>query len=250
MFSTRKLAILAAGMTALFGAGAAFAGTMVVRSTGPSAGAYPAGKQLASDGKIVLKAGDVVTVLDAGGTRVLKGPGAVAVAGSKVASGSGFAQLIANTGARQARTGATRSAVGGGAPRSPNVWYVDASRGGNQCLVDPAGVALWRPNNTAQGVVTVTRLADGKSVGVDFRAGQSVRPWPLAELPIAEGAQFKLDGAGAKAPVTVKATMVSLANPELDGVAAALLPKGCANQLDVLVEGSVQEGQQLASAAR
>jgi hypothetical protein len=248
MFSTKKISIFTGAAFAFFATSAAVAGPMVVRSTGPSAKAFPVGKPLATDAKLPLKAGDVVTVLDAGGTRVLKGPGTVAVSGSGAASGSGFSQLIANAGARQARTGATRSAIGGGPARSPNVWYVDASKGGAHCVSDASTVSLWRPDNSAAANIIVTGLAGGKSVVVDFRQGQSVRAWPIAELPITDGAQFKIEVPGAKAPVTVKAVKLGAAAEGLDGVATALLQKGCSNQMDVLVEGSTQE-MQVASAA-
>lgn len=249
LFSTRKLAAAAAATLALAGAGTALAGTMVVRSTGPSATAYPVGKQLATEGRITLKAGDAITVMDAGGTRVLRGPGTVAVAGSNAASGAGFAQLISNTGGRQARTGATRSAVGGGTPRSPNVWFVDASKGGTHCIADPANVTLWRPDNIAEGTVTVTRLSDNKSIDVAFRAGQASRSWPVADLPVVEGAQFRMVSPAAKAPVTVEVTVVGQPGDSLEGVAGSLLPKGCRNQMDVLVEGTMVE-QPAALAAR
>jgi hypothetical protein len=180
-------------------------------------------------------------VMDAGGTRVLRGPGTVAVAGSGAASGAGFAQLISNTGGRQARTGATRSAVGGGTPRSPNVWFIDASKGGTQCVADPASVTLWRPDNIAEGTVSVTRISDNKVVEVSFRAGQASRAWPIADLPVVEGAQFKLTSSGGKAAVTIKATLVGQAGDSLDGVAGSLLGKGCRNQMDVLVEGTLVE---------
>ena len=241
MFSTRKLTALAGAVIALAAADAALAGTMVIRSTGPSAASYPVGKTLAADAKLTLKPGDLITVLDASGTHVLKGPGQIAVAGSGAATGSGFTALLANAGARQSRTGATRSAVGGGPARSPNVWYVDASRGGMQCLADAGLTAIWRPDNAMEGSVTLTREGDGKSAVVDFRAGQSVRAWPVDELPVADGARFKIALTGAAVPVTVKVSMVSPANSELDGVASALLAKGCSNQIDVLVEGSKQE---------
>ena len=41
---------------------AAFAQAVVVRSTGPSAVAYPKGKRLPANASVVLKAGDVATV--------------------------------------------------------------------------------------------------------------------------------------------------------------------------------------------
>lgn len=48
---------------------------VVVSSSGPSASTYPAGKKLASDAKLALKAGDRVELLAADGVRTLTGPG-------------------------------------------------------------------------------------------------------------------------------------------------------------------------------
>lgn len=242
MVSTRTKIAICAAIAALFGASQAMAGPMVVRSTGPSAKTYPVGKSLPSDMKMTLKAGDLITVLDSGGTRVLKGPGVVAASGSSAASNTGFSQLIANTGAKQARTGATRAAIGGGAARSPNVWYVDATRAGTVCVSDPAALSLWRPDMTAATSIAITRLSDGKSVNLDYRAGQTVRAWPVAEMPAVEGAQYKIADAAAKAPATIKLTMVGASPANIEAAAASLLEKGCSSQMDVLVEGTMQAG--------
>jgi hypothetical protein len=243
LYSTKKLTALGVATISLFAASQAMAGSMVVRSSGPSAKAYPTGKALPSDSKLSLKPGDMITVLDSGGTRVLKGPGVVAVSGSAAASGTGFAQLLANTGARQSRTGATRSAIGGGLARSPNVWYVDATKNGNQCVTDPASLALWRPDNSKAGNISISSLNDGKSVTLDYRPGQDVRPWPVADMPVTEGAQFKITMADGKTPSTIKVVLSNAAPEGLDGVAASLLAKGCSNQMDVLVEGSMQANE-------
>ena len=71
-----RFARAALGAALLFGiGGTAMAQNMIVRSTGPSASSYPAGKKMANDAKITLKAQDQVTILTEAGTRVLKGPG-------------------------------------------------------------------------------------------------------------------------------------------------------------------------------
>jgi hypothetical protein len=236
--TTFKITLASAAMLA---AVPALANSIVVRSNGPSAGAYPPGKSLPANAQIALRAGDAVVVLDAGGTRVLKGPGTLAVSGSTATSGSGFASLIGNTGARQSRTGATRSAIGGGPARSPNVWYVDASKSGSMCVIDPATMSLWRPNDAEVGTLKVTRLSDNKSVNVDFRAGQSTRAWPTADLPVAEGVQYRIEGTGLKAPATIKTTVLGTFPVGLDGTAQTLLGKGCSNQVNLLVEASTQQ---------
>lgn len=225
---------------ALLSTAPVIAKTIVVRSNGPSAGAYPPGKSLAAEAKIGLRAGDVVVVLDSGGTRVLKGPGQIAVSGSSKASGSGLASLITNTGARQARTGATRSAIGGGPARSPNVWYVDSSKSGSMCVVDSASMSLWRPSDADAGTLKITRISDGKSVDLAYRAGQSTRAWPAADLPVAEGEQYRIEGESMQATI-IKTTMLDSSPDGLDGTALILLEKGCSNQVDLLIDASTEQ---------
>ena len=74
MFSVRTFTIgLALAGAAL--AGAAQAG-VVVSSSGPSKAQFPSGKKLDDNSSITLRDGHSVTVLTAGGTRVIKGAGA------------------------------------------------------------------------------------------------------------------------------------------------------------------------------
>ena len=69
-----RLLAAAAALTA-FAAVSASAAVLVVRSSGPSARGFPAGKALPDSEKLTLKANDVVVLLDSRGTRTLRGPG-------------------------------------------------------------------------------------------------------------------------------------------------------------------------------
>src|SRR5690606_41392132 len=72
---TARLGKAALGAILLGGvSGAAVAQNMVVRSTGPSAGSYPAGINLDANANLTLTSQDMVTVLGEGGTRVFTGP--------------------------------------------------------------------------------------------------------------------------------------------------------------------------------
>lgn len=219
------------------------ANSIVVRSNGPSAGIYPPGKTLTAGSKIALKAGDTVTVLDAGGTHVLLGPGTVAVSGSNQVAGSGISQLISNIGVRQSRTGATRGVNGVAIARSPNVWYIDASRSGMFCVIDPQKLALWRPNSSSAATFTIARKRDGKSATVAYRAGQSVAAWPTDDLLVAEGDQYQISSSEMVTTTAVKTTLIGTTPSGLDGTAAALLDKGCSNQVDLLADASMQTDQ-------
>ncbi len=247
MFSTKMALALSLGLMVTFGATHALANSVVVRSTGPSAKTYPPGKSLAANSALALKAGDMITILDNRGTRVLKGPGTISTGAAATTTGSAFNQLLRNTGVRQARTGATRgtgtiaATRNVGPPRSPNLWFVDYAKSGTMCVTNPAAVSIWRPSGTAMQSVTLTRVSDGKSAVVAFRAGQTVQAWPSTALPVVDGAEYRVSTAGA-ANQSIKMNMISAASAEPGQIATTLIEKGCTAQLDLMVEAGGTSG--------
>ena len=222
-----KFAALSAGLIAT----GAVAGTIVVRASGPSAALYPAGKAITA-ASVTLKPGDTLVVLDAKGTRTISGPGVRLVAGSSAAvAPSALGALIRSSGARQVRTGAVRGALGG-PTKSPNLWYVDSTRGGSMCIADAATTSVWRPDMTAPASYAIT--GGGKSAPLDFAPGQSVRPWP-AQLPLIAGARYRV-AAPTGAPVEIVIKSVVNFGDAPDSIGAALIANGCTRQLDQLVE--------------
>jgi hypothetical protein len=224
--SASKLAVLATGLIAT----GAMAGTIVVRATGPSAALYKPGTAITAT-SVTLKPGDTLVLLDAKGTRTLSGAGAHSLAsGSAAVAPSALGALIRSSGARQVRTGAVRGGLTGPA-KSPNLWYVDASRGGTVCVAE-TGTNVWRPDMTSAAAYSI--WSGGKSVPLDFAAGQSVRAWP-AELPLTVGAKYKI-AAPNGAPVEIIVQPVGMPGESADAVGATLIAKGCTRQLDQLVE--------------
>lgn len=215
----------------------ASAETMVVRATGPSASTYKPGSKLADGGALVLKAGDVVTLLDAKGTRTLHGPGSFGVtasASAAPANGVMLSALLDTKRVRRARTGAVRGSLGeapAAPPRRPNLWMVDVAQSGTLCIADPAAVRLWRAD--AAKAATVRISGEGIQATANFAAGESVAAWPAA-APVREGAAYRLsDGAHA---ADIRFALVGAVSPGLDGVASGLLAHQCTAQLDLLVE--------------
>lgn len=217
---------------------AAHAQAVVIRSTGPSATAYPMGRKLPAGAAVTLKAGDQVTVIDQAGSRVLSGPGNFRIdnAVNRDAAGgtnTALAALIARGGSRT-RTGAVRgdTEVPTEAVRPDNVWYIDVSRGGTVCIADPAQVVLWRPNRAETGNGTLYG-ADNTPAEVTFRAGSAIKLWPVATMPVVDGQTYRFTS-----PVgqTVKITTRLLVDVPEDpvAVAAMLADKGCSEQLEVL----------------
>jgi hypothetical protein len=210
--------------------GAASAATVVVSSSGPSARSYPAGKSLAAGSRIVLAAGDTLTVLDSRGTRTLRGPISTSAEATASAANPSFAALVATQNRRRARTGAIRGA--GEAARPANLWYVDMAAGGTVCVADPAAVQLWRPD--MQQATTVTVAGEGVSGAAAFPIGQNTTAWP-AGLPIAEGRSYTLSGGGLAKPTHLRFAMLSAPPSDPAAAYAALDAKGCAAQQQVLL---------------
>lgn len=219
----------------------AAAQSVVVRSTGPSAAQFPAGKRLAANAPVTLRAGDHVTVLDRSGTRVLNGPGAftldASVAHDQTAA-TRIAGLITRGAAPRTRTGAVRGApdaAPAGPARPESVWYIDTTRGGTWCVADPKALVLWRPNRAGDVTATLS-AARGTSASVAWRSGSALKLWPAA-MPVSDGATYTLTGAGSGAGSrTVFITRILPALPEGDFAATAgmLADAGCTAQLELL----------------
>lgn len=223
---------VAVAMTA---GGPAWADSLVVRSSGPSAGSYAPGKKLTDGGSLLLKVGDVVTLLDKKGTRTLRGPGRFGVTAAATAATPNvtLAALLDTKRVRRARTGAVRGAVGQ-APvvaKRPNLWLVDVAQPGALCVSDPATVRLWRADAVKPATVRVS--GPGIQGTVTFAANEAIAAWPVT-LPVKDGATYRIDGEGR--PTEIRFALLGAAEAGLDDTASALIAHGCQAQLDLLID--------------
>ncbi|HEV7660885.1 MAG TPA: hypothetical protein VGO55_13685 [Allosphingosinicella sp.] len=226
-------AILRRGLVAallLGGAASAAANVLVVRSTGPSARAYPAGRSLPDNTRIVLRAGDMVVILAGGGTRTFRGPGTFSPTGAQ-------GVRTADSGGRRARIGAVRSA--GIVPRGPTIWHVDVTQSGNFCLAGSSNVMLWRPDASAPTRLTIAGPAGAPRV-VPWPAGQPTRAWPRGTA-IASGATYSFSQPGVAVPTRITFRILNGPLNDVETVAGALIANGCEGQLDVLVESQPEQ---------
>lgn len=220
-------AIGAAAAVALLAAPAALAAApLVVRSAGPSAKSYPPGRAVGENVPVVLKAGDVVTVLAPSGARTLRGPGTFKVAGGGTAPAFNA----------RSRFSAMR---GDGVPPSPGLWDVDVSRGGNVCLSNPGQVVLWHPAPAADSTLQVIP-AGGAGQPVAWPAGRLVQRWPQ-QLPIADGSEYSLKWAGSGEPTRLRFKTLAAVGDDPTILAKALIDKGCQAQLDLLLKAAPEE---------
>ena len=224
-----------AAIVAVSVASAAIAGPMVIRASGPSAANFRPGTRLASDSAVALKAGDLLVVLDAQGTRSLQGPGSFRFDQAPAAQGSAvlaYASLLTQKTERRARIGAVRGVAPPAdlIPQPPGVWAIDASTSATVCVLDPAQVAIWRRDPMAAQTLTLTRSSDARTATIAFAAGQSLAEWPGALAP-ATAAKYVVSGGGAPVTLTVK----PIAAPEsVDQLGTLLFDNQCQSQLDRL----------------
>ncbi len=211
---------------------AAMAG-VVVKSTGPSATRYPVGTKLDDNASIALKEGDVVTVLTAEGTRVIKGAGTFRVGDRPQVAVDRFASLTRKRAATRVRTGAVRGDPEGN-PTNPSLWYVDVTRSGTVCLYDFATVRLWRPGSPGTSTYRMFNRENGAAVDVTFDDTVTVAALDPARLPIVEGAPYTITGPDNATSAQINFVLLDGEFEAPDALAEALIAKGCAVQLESL----------------
>lgn len=235
MFSAkvkRTIAAVALGAAALALPVAAMAG-VVVKSTGPSSTKYPVGTKLDDNASITLKPGDVITVLTAEGTRVIRGGGTFRVGDRPQVASDRFASLTRKRAATRVRTGAVRGDTDA-VPTNPNLWYVDVTRSGTICLYDLATVRLWRPATGAVETYSVVGDDGSSPVEVTFDDVAAVTPLDPARLPIVEGGHYMITAPDGTTSAHLNFVLLSEDVEAPDQLAEALITKGCSVQLETL----------------
>lgn len=220
---------------------AAASAGVVVKTSGPSAGTYPVGRQVEDSASITLRAGDKVTVLTDRGTRVMQGPGTFRVGEGATRSRAQFSNLTRRRAARQVRTGAVRGAGdGGGIPLSPNLWYVNVAAAGTMCLYDMSAVRLWRPDPAGAQTYQIKDQATQGSLDVNFVGTEAVRALDPNGIPLTDGGNYTITASavegGAASSVDVKFVTLTEEYPTADQLAQALIENGCTAQLGVLAD--------------
>ena len=226
-----KWVLAGCGLAMAMSAVAVNAAVLVVRSSGPSAKAYPAGKAVSEAQVLTLKANDVVTLLDSRGTRTLRGPGKFsATASASNTSTSAMAALTGQNTNRRSRVGAVRRPPSG-ATAGRNVWQADLSRSPETQPPNPADTRSQLKRQ--QGIRETTDIGSGKKATVSFPEGQRIAAWP-ADVPVASGGRYQI--AGGSDNVTYTARMIEPVPAGLEGLAQTFIRNDCQAQLDVLID--------------
>lgn len=249
---TTRIALAAIALAASTAfAGSACAQAVVVRATGPSMAKYPKGTKLGAGATVSLQDGDVLTILDRVGTRVIKGRGSYAI-DSQVLRDRGMVNVLSRTlsNPRTLRAGAVRGAIPPGpapsAPMAPkSVWLADIDKGGKVCVPQGSGLYLWRGANGGQRLSWLSEAEGGAMVRLQFPPQTSGISWPSGSLPLVAGRSYRINDDGATDP-PIEFEVVSLAPDAIPDNAAdlgsLLLANGCAVQFDMLADSLADNG--------
>jgi hypothetical protein len=119
--------------------------------------------------------------------------------------------------------------------RSPNLWYVDITTMGTQCIVDPDNVRLWRAIADKPAKLRIFGPANAPSAVVDFAAGATVAPVDPATFPIADGSSMTVSDALSGATIGQIDFAILPSQPgDPNSLAEALKGRGCTAQLELL----------------
>jgi hypothetical protein len=232
----------------------ALAQAVVVRSTGPSAVSYPKGKRLAATEQVALKAGDVVTVLDKAGTRVLRGAGnfSLTVAANRDRGGAALlARSLSNP--ASVRAGAVR---GAGDSTGENVmpvsiWLADTEQGGTVCVPRGSDLYLWRSESAKRSFSWLTEATGGEMVRMQWPPKTVGIAWPKTMLAPQEARTYRIYDE--TTPDKVTEFQIVMIEPESVPADAAslgtlLLDNGCKAQFDWLA-ATLEEDEPATAAA-
>jgi hypothetical protein len=214
---------------------AAASAGVVVAASGPSAASFPVGKKIGDSERIVLRAGDTLTVLGGNGTRVLKGAGTYSLDQQAGPSKrSTFAALTERRSAQRMRTGAVRGEGTGEAVHAPNLWYVDVDRAGKMCLPGTERVRLWRKATEGDVTFVVSREQETGTQTVKFADGEMLAPWNTTRLPLYAGPTYRLASDDGVVITEISFVVLDQVAEDPEALAQQLIDNGCEKQLELL----------------
>jgi hypothetical protein len=232
------LALAAAGLL-IEGAAAAAQG-MVVRADGPSADRFPAGTIIRPGEKLRLKRGDVITVAEGAGTRLLRGGLAETVTPDPSLLGR-LRQVLAASREKRARLAGTRSTEkageAGNAGRvdhveaAPSIWVINYREGGTWCVPSSDDVQLWKPGPRRDGELVIS-AEDGASRTIRWSAELETVAWP-GGVSVREDESY-LVAADGETPYPISFRVLEEVPVTVDDIARELDSRGCYSQLDLI----------------
>ena len=244
-----KTMITAAVLTAAIAlATPAAAQSTVVRASGPSVADFPVGKKLDDGKRVVLEAGDSVTVLDSTGTRVLKGPGRFLIGGRARSERDVLGTFIARRGNRErVRLGVVRGDVGQDGPiPAPTVWLLQWGDSGRFCLAGEGRLFVWRPENRGAARLSIKAVEGGATTSLGWEDGSRISAWPQDMAPIQSGSAYTLAMEGGQEQADVTFVRLDSEPQDLPSLVTAFTSNGCSAQIERMIAAGGGEEEESA----
>ena len=199
------------------------------------------GTMLDSTKALVLKQGQHVTlVTDTGSTLKLDGPydkPPAAVGGGGVTLGKTLGALVAEREARSGEFGTTRGTI---LAALPDPWLIDASHGGNACLLESRMPVFWRPNTHADTTLAVAPVDRSWNARGKWPAGEAQLPI-TTDVPMRSGDTYVVSFDGNEHAITMTLVPKELTSDEMR--AGFMADKGCEQQAEALMKVGQKDGK-------
>ena len=208
---------------------------IVIKSSGPSAGQFSVGMEIDDNAVVELDEGDILTVVTARGTRVLRGPGPKRISSNAASRRSTFAVFTRQRSALATKGGLVRSASGG-IVANPSLWNVDVTQGGTQCVASTEFLTAWRPEVTREEAYILGIAGSDFHVHVTFEEKYGESMVPGGAMPLIDGRTYTVSAPDGSPAQTFKLAVIEDVPEDMPGMASALLAKGCERQLGLLAE--------------
>ena len=226
-----KWQLIIALLVAELVAGVANAATLVVveaRGIGLKPGAI-----LQSDAVLTLKQGQHLTLIsETGSTLKIDGPynkPPVAVEGGGVNLNDTLRALVTQREARSGEYGTTRAAV---LAKLPDPWLVDATHGGNGCMLENRAPVFWRPAADSASTLAVAPTDRSWKAQAKWPAGDD-RLSITTDVPMRGGETYVVTVGGAESAITMVSVPAALTNDAMR--TAWMAEKGCEAQAAALL---------------
>jgi len=210
---------------------AAAASLVVVEARGI---ALKPGTILPADAVLQLKQGQHVTLIsETGSTLKISGPynkPPVAVGGGGVNLSDTMRALVTQREARSGEFGTTRAAV---LAKLPDPWLVNATHGGNGCMLENRPPVFWRPAADEASTLTVAPTDRSWKAQASWPAGQQ-RMSITTEVPMRGGETYIVAVGGVESPIAMVSVPAALTNDSMR--TAWMAEKGCEAQAAALLQ--------------
>ncbi len=244
MFNYRHIVFFLASVVLIAGLPrSAVAKAVLISAQGPNSSKYAVGSVFPDTKEFDLRSGDVLTILDAKGTRTLRGPfkGRInSTSSTKAAPISLHDVLIASNekrwrvaALRQLSNDATIAVTEESRKRTPieNLWQLELGYQGDWCFQSGDDVSLARKET---GLGDELRVIDetGIARSTRWRAGDASVPWPGDEPPT-DGQSYTISTTSSASSLVTVHLLESSAD-EVSEMAHFFLDHNCFAQLDFL----------------